>query len=301
MFVFKFLFPFLAPFFLGLFFALVFDSPLSYLEGRGWSRNICSLVLVIASFLSFPVIIIFVLIGLWQELQGFPGLGQLECWSKFVEPLPLFSLQLNQMNFTGLLVMIFRWALAIPDLLLIWFLTAICTYFLCRDKDFFTRLIVQRLLCNHKSKFFQLYHKTTGALWHLLRVQFLFMTITTIMSVIFFVLLEVPYGLLLGLLVGTFDILPILGPGLIYLALSLFYIWSRKFAQGIAILFAYLILLTVRQWSEPSLISNKLGLHPLFALLGVYMGFKIWGLFGAILGPIILVFIKTFTEIFELA
>lgn len=300
LFAFKFLFSYFAPFFLGLFFALMLDLPLSNLEKRGWSRNVFSFILVAVMFLIFPVVFISFLVKLWYELQSLFRLEQLGEWAEFFQTLPLLHTQLNQVNFTGLFTIVFRWAMAIPDLLFIWTLTAIFTYFFCKDKNVLTRFITNRLLNNHSLKFFHLYHKTSGALWDLLQVQFLFMFISTVISVLFFTLLRIPYSLILALLVGLFDFLPILGPGLIYLPLSIFKIASGNFVDGVAIFFAYLIVLTLRQWGEPNLVSNKLGLHPLVALLGIYIGFKIWGLFGAILGPIILVFIKTFMEISEL-
>lgn len=299
LFGFKFLFVYFAPLILGLFFALMLDIPLSYLEKQGWSRNIFSLVLVAGTFIIFPVVFILFLVKLWYELQSLFSFEQLGQWAEFFQNLPLLHTQFNNVNFAGLFTVVFRWAMAIPDLLFIWTLSAIFTYFFCKDKSDLTKYITNKFLNNHTQNFFRLYHKTSEALWGLLQVQFLFMFINIAVSILFFTLLGIPYSVLLALLVGLFDFLPILGPGLIYLPLSIFKIGSKEFIDGVAIFFAYLIVLTLRQWGEPNLVSNRLGLHPLIALLGIYIGFKIWGIFGAILSPITLVFIKTFMEISE--
>ena len=43
---------------------------------------------------------------------------------------------------------------------------------------------------------------------------------------------------------------------------------------------------------EPKLISNKIGIHPIFTLIAMYTGFKLIGIVGLFLGPIILIILK---------
>mgnify|MGYP001624561426 FL=1 len=41
-----------------------------------------------------------------------------------------------------------------------------------------------------------------------------------------------------------------------------------------------------------NLVSNKLGIHPIFTLIAMYTGFKFIGVWGMVLGPIILIILK---------
>ena len=48
----------------------------------------------------------------------------------------------------------------------------------------------------------------------------------------------------------------------------------------------------VKQLLEPKVVSGQLGIHPIFTLIAMYTGFKVIGLLGTFLGPIILIILK---------
>ena len=52
----------------------------------------------------------------------------------------------------------------------------------------------------------------------------------------------------------------------------------------------------VRQFLEPKIVSGKIGIHPIFTLIAMYTGFKIIGLIGMFVGPIILIILKNIFE-----
>ena len=54
----------------------------------------------------------------------------------------------------------------------------------------------------------------------------------------------------------------------------------------------YVIVLVVHQLLEPRIVSGNIGVHPIFTLLAMYTGFKIIGVIGLFLGPIILIILK---------
>lgn len=289
-------FPYLAPFFLGLLLAVLLDGPVSYLENLGWSRSLTSFVLALVTFLGLPVVLLFFLFQLWQEAKGlvrfFPWLSDQVV--QLLEDLPWYATQLTPANLAGLVESLWRWAYAIPDLFLIWILATFSAYFFCRDKRIFTSLIAKQLSGQWRRGFFQLYRDTSKALWHLLRVQLILMVVSAILSMVFFCLLQLPYAVLLGFVVGFVDLVPIVGPGLIYLALAVIQIYLGNPSVALALGVAYLILLLIRQFGEPHLVSERLGLHPLVAVISLYVGFRFWGLFGAMMGPILMVFLKAF-------
>lgn len=61
---------------------------------------------------------------------------------------------------------------------------------------------------------------------------------------------------------------------------------------AIGILSLWGIMSVVRQFLEPKLVSNKIGIHPIFTLISMYTGFKFLGIWGMVLGPIILIILK---------
>ena len=104
-----------------------------------------------------------------------------------------------------------------------------------------------------------------------------------------FYILRVPYPFLLALFVALLDILPVLGVGtaLVPWALTEILLF-RNYFMGIGLFIIYAIITVVRQVTEPRLVAGSLGLHPLLTLVAMYVGLKLFGIFGIILGPAIL-------------
>lgn len=61
---------------------------------------------------------------------------------------------------------------------------------------------------------------------------------------------------------------------------------------GIAIIVLLIIMSIVRQILEPKLVSKNIGVHPIFTLIAMYTGFKILGVIGLLIGPIVLIIFK---------
>lgn len=65
---------------------------------------------------------------------------------------------------------------------------------------------------------------------------------------------------------------------------------------AIALLTLYLIIIVVRQLLEPKIVSRHLGIHPIFTLIAMYTGFKLSGLIGLFIGPVILIILQNIFE-----
>lgn len=65
---------------------------------------------------------------------------------------------------------------------------------------------------------------------------------------------------------------------------------------GIALFVLYVIILVVHQLLEPRIVGKNIGVHPIFTLIAMYTGFKISGLIGLIIGPIVLIILQNVFE-----
>ena len=43
----------------------------------------------------------------------------------------------------------------------------------------------------------------------------------------------------------------------------------------------------VRQIIEPKIVGKSLGIHPIISLIAIYLGFQVWGIWGAVVFPIL--------------
>lgn len=104
-----------------------------------------------------------------------------------------------------------------------------------------------------------------------------------------FVILRIPYAPLWALGVCLVDAFPVLGTGTVLLPWSLVYLLQEDNARAIGIASLYIVVTLTRSALEPKLLGRHLGLDPLVTLIVMYAGFKIWGIGGMILAPLLTV------------
>ena len=108
-----------------------------------------------------------------------------------------------------------------------------------------------------------------------------------------FVGLNVKYPLLIALITAFVDALPILGSGTIMVPWAIISSLDGDINLGISIIVLWIIMCVVKQFLEPKVVSNRLGIHPIFTLIAMYTGFKLIGVIGMLIGPIVLIIIKS--------
>ena len=126
---------------------------------------------------------------------------------------------------------------------------------------------------------------SVSALCGFLKGYFIIMMITFAELFVGFLILGVNYALLAASLTALVDILPILGVGTVLLpwALYEFSVGNVFRATGLCVLF--IVISGVRQFSEPAVLGKKAGLHPLFSMFSMYLGYKLFGFVGMLFLP----------------
>lgn len=94
--------------------------------------------------------------------------------------------------------------------------------------------------------------------------------ITFVETLIVFSALGVPYPLVLSIITGIADILPVLGPGTMYIPIAIIYLFCGDFFRTIVLLVCWLLITAIRQIIEPKLISSSINIHPLTMLAAIY-------------------------------
>jgi len=94
-------------------------------------------------------------------------------------------------------------------------------------------------------------------------------------------------------MISLIDALPVLGTGIILIPWSLYYLVTGDVRLSVSIILIYLIVFIVRQMVEPKVLSRQIGVHPIFTLFGMYLGLKLIGVAGLILGPLIVLTLKS--------
>lgn len=111
-----------------------------------------------------------------------------------------------------------------------------------------------------------------------------------------FLLLGISGGLFWAVLVALVDAVPILGTGTVLLPWALVELLQGQTLRGVGLVVVYGCALFARTALEPKLVGRHLGLDPLLTLVFLYIGYRIWGIWGMIFAPILAAAVKGITE-----
>lgn len=106
-------------------------------------------------------------------------------------------------------------------------------------------------------------------------------------------LIKNPYAMLFGMAIGIFDAFPVLGSGLILVPWAVICFIQGKAFAGAVLLTLYGICQLLREYLEPKLLGNRMGIRPVQSLMAVYIGYELFGIPGLFLGPFGLILIKS--------
>ena len=179
---------------------------------------------------------------------------------------------------------------AMPSVLLFLLVSVISCFYFAVEHRTVCRVIGGLIPARFRGRDWR--HRAGVALRRYLRAYVLLFLLTLAELLIGFLLLRVPYAFLLALLTAVLDILPVLGVGTVLVPYAVFSMITGSTGLGIGLLILYGVITVVRQVVEPRLVGKSLGLHPILMLISFYAGFKLFGVAGVFVGPLLAMLIK---------
>ena len=176
-------------------------------------------------------------------------------------------------------------------------ITILSVYFICTDKIYILDLMEHHMPKKWVQKIGTHIKEISKSLGGYLKAEATLILVSFVISVIGlyfrkFIGLDIKYPLLIALAIGFVDALPILGSGTVMIPWAIISALNGNLRLGIAIIILWIIMSIVRQILEPKIVSGKIGIHPIFTLIAMYTGFKIIGVMGMLVGPIVLIILK---------
>lgn len=189
----------------------------------------------------------------------------------------------------------------IPQIMIYIGITMLATYFVCVDKMYILDQMEHHLPRNWVTKVGYKLRKVISSLGDYLKAESIlilisFMIVLIGLFIFAFLGMNVKYPLMMALVIGFVDALPILGSGTVMIPWAVISASYGDIKLAIALIILYAIIIVVRQLIEPRVVSNHIGIHPIFTLIAMYTGFKIMGVIGMFVGPIILIILKSIFE-----
>lgn len=187
---------------------------------------------------------------------------------------------------------------AIPNVFIFIIVTLISAFFISKDKEKIRRFIRTQFpvhLLRHKNIQI-LKDDLVLALLGYIKAQLILMIITFAVGSIGLYIIGINYAVLISLGVSVLDALPIFGSGSIYIPWIISRLILKDFKLALFLGIVYLSITLTRQTLEPKILGTQIGLYPLVTLMSMYIGLKVLGFSGLILGPIIVISLSTFQK-----
>lgn len=186
----------------------------------------------------------------------------------------------------------------IPTIIIYLVITVLSLYFICTDKIYILDLAEHHMPRSWVRKVGKHVREISHSLGGYLKAEITLVFVSFIISLVglyifMFIGLNIRYPLLIALITAFVDALPILGSGTVMIPWAIISALDGDLNLGISIISLWIIMCVVRQFLEPKLVSNKIGIHPIFTLIAMYTGFRLIGVIGMLIGPIALIIIKS--------
>lgn len=177
----------------------------------------------------------------------------------------------------------------VPGAFMVILVSLVATFFFSRDREKIARLWLRVVPQPWGMRIMEISKEIAVAFQAYVRAQIILVSITAFISIIGLYLIGTKYALTVGLLIGFLDMIPVLGPGTIYVPWVFLAFVTGNTVLGIELTVLYLVIMIIRGMLEAKVVASNLGLHPLAVLVAMFVGLKTIGVIGLILGPILIV------------
>lgn len=306
-----------APFVFALAAAALLNPLIKALQrALGWSRQLVSAALLL---------LLFALVGGGLALLAYAAVGQavslVQNWSGLLDSLQAALDQLESL-FAQLLALappqltqlaenaggqLFQWlyqvvpdalaslgleagerAMGLPSFLMALVIFIMATFLLTADYPYLRSRAVQHMDEGLLRFLSQVRATALGAFGGYLKAEFLLSVGVFFILLAGFFLMGQPYGLLLSLGLAVMDFIPVIGAGTVMVPWAFVALFTRDFSNAAWLMGIWGVIALFRRVMEPKFVGDQTGLSPILSLVSIYVGMKLAGVLGMILGPVAL-------------
>ena len=172
---------------------------------------------------------------------------------------------------------------SIPNAIIYVILTVLSSFFLITERE-----RISGWLKNHTPAFIRdklpaakaTLKKAVGGY---LMAQIKIMGLVAVIIMVGLLILRVPYAFAISLITAFIDALPVFGSGFILWPWALVKILGGDILYAVGLLAIYAAVQILRQFLQPRIMGDSIGLSPLATLFFFYIGFRFYGVGGMIL------------------
>lgn len=174
------------------------------------------------------------------------------------------------------------------EALITYFISNISVFFLLSDREEFIRFVKLFL----SSSFINKVKESTKSIKKILTVEVILVLFSLFQTMVGFIILRIPDGILLSIICGLLDIMPYVGTVIVFAPLIIYNILVKDYITAVGLISLYALVNVIRQLLEAKYIGNKFSIHPLVIILSLYVGIQLFGISGILLGPLYVIITK---------
>ena len=309
----RFVVPLFTPFIVALFIAILIDPVVSFMDRRlKMPRAVAVIIVLTALGVVFGLLVAVGVSEISREIDQLSrNIGGLSkslakavddltmSAARFFEGLPQPVTDIIKANEGRMIALVQAAASAmagflgrLPQFTLTLLISIVATFFVSRDFYSASARAASAMPRAWRKQFGRIRGEMLAAFMGFLRARFVLLSITAVMTILGLSVMRVNYAWLLGLACGALDILPLVGPSALFLPWALYHILVGNVGFALGLVAVLALSSAVRQVAEARVMGRNLDLHPLVALISVYVGVQLFGVKGFIAGPLAVIFFK---------
>ena len=183
-----------------------------------------------------------------------------------------------------------------PKLLLNMLIMVISTIFLTVDFPKIHAFVMRQLSERWRTLLHNARVQLGRTLWSYVRSYAMILIITFSEIFIGLSIIGVDNAAGIAVAIAIFDILPVVGSGLVLLPWTIYTLISGHLTTGIGLAVLYVVVIVVRQIMEPKIVGDRVGLHPIVTLLSMVLGTYLFGGIGLLGLPITIALIHALNK-----
>lgn len=161
----------------------------------------------------------------------------------------------------------------------------VLTYYFLVDKQGITKMALKFIPQNQKDKFIETINKVSVKLGDWIQGQLVLMLAIGLVDWIALSIIGIPYALVLGVLSGLLEIVPVIGPVVAAVfAVFIALVASVPVWKIIAVVVVYILIQQLENHIlVPKIMQKAVGLSPIMVIIAILIGSKLLGVGGALL------------------
>lgn len=320
----RFILPWMAPFILAFSASALLERPVKWLIKHGWRRSAASGVLTLALLGALAYLTVMLTLYGVEAVTRFAGevpalvqslgaavdtleaaaLGYAASAPEGVAEYIKAALDAVSQTFYGLPGMLSQWALdavgraaqATPDTLLFIVTAGIGSYFISSSFPRVTAFLARQLPDGLHRRMDGVGQNLRASFGGFLRAQLILMLMTFFELLLGFAALGIKSAVGMAAITALIDALPVFGTGLVLVPWAVYSWLGGRVRRALGLLICWGVVNLVRSCAQAKLLGDQIGLDPVASLAAIYVGWQVWGVWGMLLFPILLVTLRQLND-----